>query len=177
MRQTRNCSLIVIIALLSLFAVSAGLWAQQTQPPNTVTITSPHEGQQVVGPDVTIQLQASGIEIKKANGQRTPGVAHFHLFLDTPLPQATDQPYPAAPGSIHTAENSYTFKGLKTGDHTLIVALGDGAHYPLNPPVTATVHFTVVAPQISAAGISGIHLSYLALLLLAAIIFVLTQIL
>lgn len=166
-----------MIALLSLFAAAAALRAQETKPAITVTILSPREGQQVVGPDVTIQLQASGIEIKKADGQRTPGIAHYHLFLDTPLPQATDQPYPAVPGSIHITEKGYTFKGLKTGDHTLIVALGDGAHYPLLPPVTATVHFTLVAPQISAAGIAGIRFSYLAALLLAAIIFVLTQIL
>lgn len=177
MRKMHKWSWVMVSVLLSLFGIAAALSAQETKPAITVTILSPREGQQVVGPDVTIQLQTSGIEINKADGQRTPGVAHYHLFLDTPLPQAIDQPYPAAPGSIHIAENSYTFKGLKTGDHTLIVALGDGAHYPLNPPVTATLHFTVVAPQISGAGIAGIHFSYLAALLLAAIIFVLTHIL
>jgi hypothetical protein len=167
----------MISTLVCLSVFSAGLWAQPTQPAVTVTILSPSEGQQVVGPDVTVQFEVSGITIAPGDGKRTPGVAHYHLFLDSPLPQATDQPYPAAPGSIHTADKSYTFKGLKPGPHTLIVALGDGAHYPLNPPVTATVHFTVVVPQVSGAGFLPIRFSYLAAVLIAAIIFVLTQIL
>jgi len=177
MRPTLKRSLVVIMVFGSLLALSAGLWAQEMQPAVTVTILSPSEGQQVVGPDVTVKLEAKGIQIAPSDGQRTPGVAHYHLFLDTPLPQATDQPYPAAPASIHTAEKSYTFKGLKPGPHTLMVALGDGAHYPLDPPVTAAVHFTVVAPPVSGAGFPQIRFTYLAALLLAAIIFVLTQIL
>ncbi len=176
MRPVRRAVSLGGMLLLTLLISGATLQAQATKPAITVTILAPREGQRLVGPDVTVKLQATGVEIAEANGKRTPGLAYYHLFLDRPLPQATDQPYPNGAGVFHTAKSSYTLKGLKPGRHTLIVALGDGADYPLSPPVSATVHFIVVAPPLKGAGLGGLRFSYLSALLIAAIIFILSQI-
>lgn len=177
MRPVRRAVSLGGMLLLTLLISGATLQAQAAKPAITMTILAPREGQRLVGLDVTVKLQASGVKIAEANGKRTPGLAYYHLFLDRPLPQATDRPYPDdGAGIFHTAKSSYTLKGLKPGRHTLIVALGDGADYPLNPPVSATVHFIVVAPPLKGAGLGGLRFSYLSALLIAAIIFILSQI-
>lgn len=108
-----------------------------------VTITSPSEGA-AVGPDVRITLEVAGIEIRPA-GELVEGTAHHHLFLDTDI-TPPNQPIPASTGQIvhlGTGAVEHTFTGLAPGDHRVIAVLADGLHFPFEPAVTDTVHFTV----------------------------------
>ena len=107
MRPVRRAVSLGGMLLLTLLISGATLQAQAAKPAITMTILAPREGQRLVGLDVTVKLQASGVKIAEANGKRTPGLAYYHLFLDRPLPQATDRPYPDdGAGIFHTAKSS-----------------------------------------------------------------------
>ena len=109
-----------------------------------VRIVAPAEGEEVEGPNVTIRLEVTGVEIVPA-GDTTPGTGHHHLYLDTDL-APFDGPIPAVPGQvIHMGDGSsrFTFEGVAPGEHRVIAVVGDGVHVPLQPPVVDTVRFTV----------------------------------
>jgi hypothetical protein len=118
--------------------------AAQTVAAPQVRIVAPAEGEEVDGPNVTIRLEASGIDIVPA-GDTASGTGHHHLYLDTDL-APFDVPIPAVPGQvIHMGDgsSSYTFEGVAAGEHRVIAVVGDGVHVPLQPPVVDTVLFTV----------------------------------
>jgi hypothetical protein len=142
-------------------AISVTSWAQD-QP--TIKITTPAEGATVPGPDVTIQMEALGVTIKAADGTRTPNEGHYHLYLDTE-PQLTPET-PIGQEAVHTAQNSYTFKGLTPGKHTVTVVLADGQHIPFDPSVTAKVSFTVAAAEPNLWLVIGVAFVAVALLLI-----------
>jgi hypothetical protein len=113
----------------------------------TVTLVSPMDGSEVVGPDVHVMFQVTGLQLAPA-GTIEPGTGHHHLFLDTEM-TALDQPIPVGmPGIVHLgqAQTEHHFEGITPGQHRLIAVVADGAHIPLNPPVVDTVVFTVTAP-------------------------------
>lgn len=114
-------------------------------PIGTVAITSPTEGAEVVGPDVTVQLGVSGFELRPA-GDLTRGTGHHHLYLDTDVTDPRE-PVPTLPQSvIHMgdASSTYTFENVEPGEHRIIAVVADGVHVPLQPWVVDTVNFTVV---------------------------------
>ena len=109
-----------------------------------VRIVAPTEGAEVMGPDVTVELQVTGIEIVPA-GDTASGTGHHHLYLDADL-APMDQPIPSVPGQIiHMGDgsSSYTFEGLEPGEHRVIAVVGDGVHVPVQPPMADTVRFVV----------------------------------
>ena len=113
-------------------------------PMSEVRIVSPAEGSTVEGPNVTIELDVSGVRIVAA-GDTTSGTGHHHLYLNADL-TAADVPVPSVPGSIihmGDASTSYTFEGVEPGEHRVIAVVGDGVHVPLQPWVVDTVTFTV----------------------------------
>ena len=110
----------------------------------SVAILTPADGGEVMGPDVGVQLSATGVQIVPA-GDMTPGTGHHHLYLDADL-TAANVPVPTVPGSIihmGTGVSEYTFQGVSPGQHRLIAVVADGAHTPLQPWVVDTVTFTV----------------------------------
>lgn len=113
-------------------------------PMASVSVSSPSDGAEVMGPDVTVQLSAAGVRIVLA-GDTTSGTGHHHLYLDADL-TAADVPVPTVPGSIvHMGDGSseYTFEGVAAGEHRLIAVVADGVHVPLQPWVVDTIMFTV----------------------------------
>jgi ABC-type Fe3+-hydroxamate transport system substrate-binding protein len=145
------------LALLSLLAAcgsdaSDTEAAPETRPsattvsaaPPAVRIVAPAEGAEVTGPNVTVELEATGIEIVPA-GETASGTGHHHLYLDADL-APMDEPVPSVPGQIiHMGDGSsaFTFEGVEPGEHRVIAVIGDGVHVPLQPPVVDTVHFVV----------------------------------
>jgi len=133
MRRLRNIT--VLIALLTgglLFARhSAALlaWAQiQATSANRLTslrIVSPKNGERLEQSSVTVQYAALQVASAAARPQ-------FELLLDAQDP-------------VHTSYNSYTFTGLTTGTHELIVQAVD-ANHTLIPGTRSEVSFRIV-PQ------------------------------
>ena len=82
--------------------------------------------------------------IAKADGKKTDGVGHYHLFLDT-IPTADNTVIPPTSKKIvhiGTDDSTYTFKNLPAGPHTIIAVIGYGDHTPM-PGRRDTVNFTV----------------------------------
>ena len=91
-----------------------------------VRITSPAPGSTVEGSEVTVTLDAMGVEIVPA-GDTTGGTGHHHLYLDADLTPA-GEPVPSVPGSIiHMGDGSasYTFSGVESGEHRVIAVVAD----------------------------------------------------
>jgi hypothetical protein len=113
-------------------------------PGASVRIVSPSDGEVIEGGEVLVTLEAEGVIILPA-GDTTPGSGHHHLYLDEDLTDPS-MPVPTVPGRIvHLGDGSsgYTFEGVEPGEHRLIAAVADFAHFPLRPLVVDTVRFTV----------------------------------
>lgn len=114
-------------------------------PAVTVSITSPAEGDTIVGSAVNITLGVSGIELAPVAEAR-PGTAHHHLYLDADLP-SLENPIPmGVPGVIHLgkAQTSFHWDSVLPGTHRIIAVLADPGHVPLKPLVADTIHIVVV---------------------------------
>jgi hypothetical protein len=125
----------------------AEMAAAEEAPPAAdarVMIVSPAEGDTVEGPNLTVELDAMGVEIVPA-GDTTSGTGHHHLFLNEDVSDP-DVPIPSVEGTvIHMGDgsSSYTFEDVPPGDHRVIAVVADGVHVPLRPWVVDTVTFTV----------------------------------
>jgi len=93
----------------------------------SVSIVSPASGTTVKGNVVVLDLDATGIQIIKANGDTTGATGHFHVFVDK-APVGAGETIEKAAGIIHSTEDPLRVTGLHAGKHTLTVVLGDGAH-------------------------------------------------
>ncbi|GEM_PF-2343219 len=121
------------IYLLGLVLVAVVLVSGCTQQSkHTLTVSAPTEGQEVTGPDVTVKL-STNLKVVAPSDKNVEGQGHFHLYVDggTYIPVAAD---------------SYTAKGLKTGDHTVKVELHANDHSLLG--VEKTVKFKVKAASV-----------------------------
>lgn len=96
------------------------------------------------GDDLELELSAEGVEIVKADGERSKDTGHFHVLVDQEPPDE-DTPIPAAVENkiIHTPDEAVTVSGLEKGEHTIWLILGDGQHYPWEPPVMDKLTVTV----------------------------------
>ena len=121
---------------------AAPMEEMSSQP--AVAIVSPADGSEVEGPDVTVELEATGVDIVSA-GETMEGSGHHHIFLDVDV-SPEGAPIPTVPNEvIHLGDGSasYTFEGVEPGEHRLITVVADGLHVPLQPWVVDTVSFTV----------------------------------
>lgn len=110
----------------------------------SVMIMSPTDGA-TTGADVTVNLMSHGVTVAKADGKKTEGVGHYHLFLDT-IPASDAKPIPPTTKKvvhIGTGDSTYTFKGLTPGEHRVIAVMGYGDHSPMTGVARDTVTFTV----------------------------------
>jgi hypothetical protein len=143
----KNTHTLLTLCAFGLAACGGGEDAAEESMPaasGSVTIVAPANGATVSGPNVTVLLSTSGVQIVPA-GDLTPGTGHHHLYLDADL-NPSNEPVPTVPGSIvhmGDASSEYTFEGVAPGQHRLIAVVADGVHVPLNPPVMDTVTFTV----------------------------------
>ena len=99
--------------------------------------------------DLTISVKVSNFQLVNKLGQtNSPGEGHIHYFMDVDPPVIPGKPAVTAPGTYAaTAETSYTWHNVNSGQHKFSVELANNDHTPLNPPVTATVSILVI-PEI-----------------------------
>jgi len=92
-----------------------------------LTIASPARGATIAGNVATLDLEATGIAIVKADGDTSGRTGHYHVFVDRD-PVAPGQPIPREAGVVHSADDPVVIPGLSPGAHRFTVVLGDGAH-------------------------------------------------
>jgi hypothetical protein len=112
-------------------------------PPAGVRIVEPAEGATVPLP-FTIRLEATGVRVVPADGQRTPGQGHHHLFFDV-APTSGESVIPKTGEIVHLGSGATEFKveTLAPGPHRIIAVMADGAHIPLTGVASDTVDVTV----------------------------------
>lgn len=112
-------------------------------PTAGVRIVEPVEGATVTLP-FTIRLEATGVRVVAADGQRTPGEGHHHLFFDVE-PSAGESVIPKTNEIVHLGSGATEFKveTLTPGPHRIIAVMANGAHIPLAGVATDTVNVTV----------------------------------
>lgn len=112
------------------------------KPAATVQIVQPRDGDTVRTADVTVLLEAQGIEIVPATEKRS-GTGHHHLFLDTDVTPLAEKIPQGVTGIIHLGrgQSDFTFTDVSSGEHRLITVVADADHVPLSPPVMDTIRF------------------------------------
>jgi hypothetical protein len=89
-----------------------------------------------------VDVAVEGVELVKADGDTSGKTGHLHLFIDKE--PDLDAPIPVGdPAIIHSATAPIAVTGLASGEHTLWVVLGNGAHVPFDPPVMEKLTITV----------------------------------
>lgn len=108
-------------------------------------VVEPVDGAEVTLP-LTLRLDADGIEVAPADGQRTPGRGHLHLFIDADVTPG-DQVIPKTTQIVHLGSGAkeYTIESLEPGPHRIIVVMADGAHIPIPSVAADTIRVTVAA--------------------------------
>lgn len=99
--------------------------AQEAGP--GLTIASPATGAVLAGNVASLDLEATGIAIVKADGDTSGRTGHYHVFVDRD-PVAPGQPIPREAGVIHSTDDPLVIPGLSPGAHRFAVVFGDGAH-------------------------------------------------
>lgn len=141
----------VFALLLSLMIFAIAGSALAAGPEDTWKITSPADGANVTGPDVTITIDPGQIKVAKP-GPVVAGEGHWHFFVDGKE---------VGRGPV----NTFTFKGLTPGKHTLKVELHQGDHTPYPNDKGREITVNVSLPN---TGASTVAYAAAGLLLLAA---------
>jgi hypothetical protein len=147
MTSSRDPGFLGLAALVAVACTGAGdrpSAETPTTPSSRALILSPADGD-TVPPDVLVRLGAELVEVVPADGQRTPGRGHHHLFIDAD-PSPAGDPIPAGvPGVVHlgTGVSEYAIQGLTPGRHRIIAVLAYGDHVPMDGVATDTVHVVV----------------------------------
>ncbi len=115
----------------------------------SLTLLSPDDGAEVKGNVVTLDLDADGIRIVKADGDTSGRTGHYHVFIDRDA-VAPGQVIPREAGVVHSTDDPLKLTGLRKGRHRLTAVLGDGAHMRLGDS-EATVTVTVEGPSVDAS--------------------------
>ena len=130
---------LLLMAMLIAWLLAGGAGANATKP--TVKLLFPNEGAVVPAGDVVVAMTAAGARLVPADDTQNPATGHFHLYLDK-VPEHVGRPIPkGVEGIFHTAERTFTLKGVTPGLHTLILLWAYGNHVPFNPWVSDTIMF------------------------------------
>ncbi len=137
---------------LGLFATAAACGgaddaAEEAAPAATVTFNQPANGATVTGPDVSVSLSVTGVEIAPATDTR-PGTGHHHIYINDDVTGITGSIPMDQPNIRHygTGVEEFVVTGLEPGQHRLIAVVADAQHVPLNPLVVDTINITVAPP-------------------------------
>ncbi|MFN2505800.1 MAG: DUF4399 domain-containing protein [Acidimicrobiales bacterium] len=123
----------------------------------SLAILAPVSGSTVKGNVVSLDLEAKGVTIAKADGDTSGRTGHYHVFIDRD-PVAAGAPIPREAGIVHTTDDPVLLTGLAVGTHRITVVYGDGAHARMGPTqAEATVKvdgpsLDATAPATSPAG-------------------------
>jgi len=110
----------------------------------TACIMKPAEGATLPSGSIYVKLDAKNVSISPVSAGKADG-AHYHLLLDTDLESWTDPIPPASDHVVHLGQGQkeYTFEGVSSGQHRLIVVLGDNNHVPVAHQHADTTYFSV----------------------------------
>ncbi|HEY8200471.1 MAG TPA: DUF4399 domain-containing protein [Actinomycetota bacterium] len=115
----------------------------------TVAVSSPADNAEIGGNVVALAVEAKGIEVKAADGDRSGKTGHYHVFVDKD-PVAPGQVIPMEAGVIHSATSPILVPGLSVGEHTLTVVMGNGVHERIAGE-PQTVKVKVKGPSVKAS--------------------------
>lgn len=121
----------VLLLTVIFLSVSGSVFA--VGPQDTWKITSPANGATVTGPDVTVTVDPGDMKIV-APGPVVAGEGHWHYSVD-------GQDVGKGP------MNTFTYKGLTPGKHTLRVELQQGDHSPYPGDTGREVTVNVALPN------------------------------
>jgi hypothetical protein len=131
--------------LVSFVLAACGRSDGRSTPATGVRIVEPAEGATVSLP-FTVRLEATGVRVVPADGLRTPGEGHHHLFFDVD-PTPSESVIPKSDQIVHLGSGATEFKveTLVPGPHRIIAVMANGAHIPLTGAAADTVN-VIVAP-------------------------------
>ena len=97
-------------------------------------IISPEDGATVKGAFwCRFGLRNMGVDLA---GNDSPNAGHHHLLIDTNEPINSNEPIPHDKKHLHFGGGqTEALIDLPPGKHTLQLVLGDGNHFPFNPPL------------------------------------------
>src|ERR1700732_5322469 len=136
-----NLRLNLAAALVVVTALAATVAAAETpSPPGAACYFINLKGGDTVTSPFKVQFGLTGMGIAPA-GSQSSNTGHHHLLIDTQLsPDQMKQPIPADAQHRHFGGGqTEVVLTLPPGQHTLQLALGDGAHIPHEPPVISPV--------------------------------------
>jgi hypothetical protein len=129
---------------LTLTCLSFAAFAQGKSAPKDAVLyfVSPHDGATIKG-GFWCRFGLRNMGVTHA-GDSFPNSGHHHLLIDVSEPIDSNEPIPQDKSHLHFgAGQTETRIELPPGKHSLQLVLGDGAHYPFNPPLVSdkiTVH-------------------------------------
>lgn len=94
------------------------------------------------GRPVVVDVTVAGVTLVKADGDTSGKTGHLHVFIDRD-PTPAGQAIPKEAGIIHTTDTKITLPGLKAGEHSIWVVLGNGVHVPFAAPILDKVTVAV----------------------------------
>ncbi|MGI8984391.1 MAG: DUF4399 domain-containing protein [Acidimicrobiales bacterium] len=108
-----------------------------TASARSLAILTPTSGSTVKGNVVSLDLEAKGVSIVKADGDTSGRTGHYHLFIDRE-PVAAGAPIPKEAGIVHSTDDPVVLTGMAVGTHRIVVVYGDGAHVRMGATQTET---------------------------------------
>jgi hypothetical protein len=94
----------------------------------------PNDGEVIKGTHFKVWFGTRYFGVAPA-GTYKPNTGHHHLLIDTDLPPL-DQPIPNDKNHLHFGlGQTEAYIDLPPGKHTLQLIMGDGDHFPHDPPV------------------------------------------
>lgn len=115
---------------------------------DSLDIVAPVAGSTVKGNVVSLDLDAEGVIIVKADGDSSGRTGHYHVFIDRD-PVAAGTPIPNEPGIVHTTADPIVLPGLGVGIHRFVVVYGDGEHVRIGRAQAETT-VEVIGPSLDA---------------------------
>ena len=113
----------------------------------TATITNPDDGATLDAGDIEVALDVGDFEVVDKLGQApVDGEGHVHYYINVDkIPTTPGKPAITDDETTYHAEatTSFTWQGVRPGEHTFGVQLVNNDHTPLEPPITDEIAVTV----------------------------------
>ncbi|MGH9203821.1 MAG: DUF4399 domain-containing protein [Vicinamibacterales bacterium] len=113
----------------------------------TAAITNPDDGATLDAGDIEVALDVGDFEVvDKLGDAPVTGEGHVHYYIDVEtIPTTPGKPAITDDEMTYHAEatTSYTWQGVRPGEHIFGVQLVNNDHTPLEPPVTDEITVTV----------------------------------
>ncbi len=115
----------------------------------SLQIASPGSGNKFGIGSVTVAVLVNNFNlVDKTGSPNASGEGHLIYYLDVDPPVTAGQPALTTPGTYFaSAQVSYAWTNIGSGQHKFAVQLVNNDNTPLNPPVTATASLLVI-PEI-----------------------------